>query len=229
MLQIIPLKEEEDKSFLDQAGDFGISALKTVGNFATNMGEGALRTLEGGLDFVNSASDFVNNSLLEKAEVITGKSTKKEAKKHRKEREKGQREFISRDLTNEFQEAVGFNDIKKDWEKDSLIKSDNLGGQISKGIGGMVPSLVVGNLSGKALGATNSLASTSTKGLSLGKKLITTGKNIGKAAIKNAPANTVLTTSSYGQALQEAYQNGSTDEEARNYALGSSATELATE
>lgn len=222
-------KEEEDKSFLDQAGDFGISALKTVGNFATNMGEGALRTLEGGLDFVNSASDFVNNSLLEKAEVITGKSTKKEAKKHRKEREKGQREFISRDLTNEFQEAVGFNDIKKDWEKDSLIKSDNLGGQISKGIGGMVPSLVVGNLSGKALGATNSLASTSTKGLSLGKKLITTGKNIGKAAIKNAPANTVLTTSSYGQALQEAYQNGSTDEEARNYALGSSATELATE
>ena len=222
-------KEEEDKSFLDQAGDFGISALKTVGNFATNMGEGALRTLEGGLDFVNSASDFVNNSLLEKAEVITGKSTKKEAKKHRKEREKGQREFISRDLTNEFQEAVGFNDIKKDWEKDSLIKSDNLGGQISQGIGGMVPSLVVGNLGGKALGATNSLASTSTKGLSLGKKLITTGKNIGKAAIKNAPANTVLATSSYGQALQEAYQNGATDEEARNYALGSSATELATE
>lgn len=222
-------QKEEDKSFLDQAGDFGISALKTVGNFATNMGEGALRTLEGGLDFVNSASDFVNNSLLEKAEVITGKSTKKEAKKHRKEREKGQREFISRDLTNEFQEAVGFNDIKKDWEKDSLIKSDNLGGQISQGIGGMVPSLVVGNLGGKALGTTNSLASTSTKGLSLGKKLITTGKNIGKAAIKNAPANTVLATSSYGQALQEAYQNGATDEEARNYALGSSATELATE
>lgn len=222
-------KKKEDKSFLDKAGDFGIGTLKTVGNFATNMGEGALRTLEGGLDFVNSASDFVNNSLLEKAEVITGKSTKKEAKKHRKEREKGQREFISRDLTNEFQEAVGFNDIKKDWEKDSLIKSDNLGGQISQGIGGMVPSLVVGNLGGKALGATNSLASTSTKGLSLGKKLITTGKNIGKAAIKNAPANTVLATSSYGQALQEAYQNGATDEEARNYALGSSATELATE
>lgn len=222
-------KEEEEKSFLEKAGNFGISSLKTVGNFATNMGEGALRTLEGGLDFVNSASDFVNNSLLEKAEVITGKSTKKEAKKHRKEREKGQREFISRDLTNEFQEAVGFNDIKEDWEKDSLIKSDNLGGQISQGIGGMVPSLVVGNLGGKALGATNSLATTSTKGLSLGKKLVTTGKNIGKAAIKNAPANTVLATSSYGQALQEAYQNGATDEEARNYALGSSATELATE
>ena len=222
-------KKKEDKSFLDKAGDFGIGTLKTVGNFATNMGEGALRTLEGGLDFVNSASDFVNNSLLEKAEVITGKSTKKEAKKHRKEREKGQREFISRDLTNEFQEAVGFNDIKEDWEKDSLIKSDNLGGQISQGIGGMVPSLVVGNLGGKALGATNSLATTSTKGLSLGKKLVTTGKNIGKAAIKNAPANTVLATSSYGQALQEAYQNGATDEEARNYALGSSATELATE
>lgn len=222
-------KEEEEKSFLEKAGNFGISSLKTVGNFATNMGEGALRTLEGGLDFVNSASDSINNSLLEKAEVITGKSTKKEAKKHREEREQGQREFISRDLTNEFQEAVGFNDIKKDWEKDSLIKSSNLGGQISQGIGGMVPSLIVGNLGGKALGGTDSLASTSTKGLSLGKKLVTTGKNIGKAAIKNAPANTVLATSSYGQALQEAYQNGATDEEARNYALGSSATELATE
>lgn len=222
-------KKKEDKSFLDKAGDFGIGTLKTVGNFATNMGEGALRTLEGGLDFVNSVSDSINNPLLEKAEVITRKSTKKEAKKHRKELEKSQREFISRDLTNEFQEAVGFNDIKKDWEKNSLIKSDNLGGQISQGIGGMVPSLVVGNLGGKALGATKSLASTSTKGLSLGKKLVTTGKNIGKAAIKNAPANTVLATSSYGQALQEAYQNGATDEEARNYALGSSATELATE
>lgn len=222
-------KEEEEKSFLEKAGNFGISALKTVGNFATNMGEGALRTLEGGLDFVNSASDSINNSLLEKAEVITGKSTKKEAKKHREEREQGQREFISRDLTNEFQEAVGFNDIKKDWEKDSFIKSSNLGGQISQGIGGMVPSLIVGNLGGKALGGTDSLASTSTKGLSLGKKLVTTGKNIGKAAIKNAPANTALATSSYGQALQEAYQNGATDEEARNYALGSSATELATE
>lgn len=222
-------KEEEEKSFLEKAGNFGISTLKTVGNFATNMGEGALRTLEGGLDFVNSASDSINNSLLEKAEVITGKSTKKEAKKHREEREQGQREFISRDLTNEFQEAVGFNDIKKDWEKGSFIKSSNLGGQISQGIGGMVPSLIVGNLGGKALGGTDSLASTSTKGLSLGKKLVTTGKNIGKAAIKNAPANTALATSSYGQALQEAYQNGATDEEARNYALGSSATELATE
>lgn len=222
-------EDEENKSFLEKAGDIGVGALKTVGNLATNMGEGALRTLEGGLDFVNSVSDSVNNPLLEKAEVLTGKSTEKEAKKHREEREKKQREFIARDLTNEFQEAVGFNDIRKDWEKGSLIKSDNLAGQISQGIGGMVPSLVAGNLGGKALGSADVLTSTSTKGLSLGKKLITTGKNVGKAAIKNVSANTALATSSYGQALQEAYQNGATDEEARNYALGSSATELATE
>lgn len=230
-------KEEEEKNFLEKAGDFGISVLKTGGNIATNAATGTLKFLEGAVDtgysLLNSAADSINNPLLEKAEVITGKSTEKEAKKHRKQREKEQKkstkEFVARDLTNEFQDFTGWNDVVDDFEKDSLVKRDNLGGQIAQGIGGMVPSLIIGNLGGKALGGTSSLASTSTKGLSLGKKLVTTGKNLGKAAIKNAPANTALATSSYGQALQEAYQNGATDEEARNYALGSSATELATE
>lgn len=230
-------KEEEEKSFLEKAGDFGISVLKTGGNIATNAATGTLKFLEGAVDtgysLLNSAADSINNPLLEKAEVITGKSTEKEAKEHRKQREKEQKkstkEFVARDLTNEFQDFTGWNDVVDDFEKDSLVKRDNLGGQIAQGIGGMVPSLIIGNLGGKALGGTSSLASTSTKGLSLGKKLVTTGKNLGKAAIKNAPANTTLATSSYGQALQEAYQNGATDEEARSYALGSSATELATE
>lgn len=230
-------KEEEEKSFLEKAGNFGISVLKTGGNIATNAATGTLKFLEGAVDtgysLLNSAADSINNPLLEKAEVITGKSTEKEAKEHRKQREKEQKkstkEFVARDLTNEFQDFTGWNDVVDDFEKDSLVKRDNLGGQIAQGIGGMVPSLIIGNLGGKALGGTSSLASTSTKGLSLGKKLVTTGKNIGKAAIKNAPANTTLATSSYGQALQEAYQNGATDEEARSYALGSSATELATE
>jgi hypothetical protein len=230
-------KEEEEKNFLEKAGDFGISVLKTGGNIATNAATGTLKSLEGAVDtgysLLNSAADSINNPLLEKAEVITGKSTEKEAKKHRKQREKEQKkstkEFVARDLTNEFQDFTGWNDVVDDFEKDSLVKRNNLGGQIAQGIGGMVPSLIIGNLGGKALGGTSSLASTSTKGLSLGKKLVTTGKNLGKAAIKNAPANTALATSSYGQALQEAYQNGATDEEARNYALGSSATELATE
>lgn len=230
-------KEEEEKNFLEKAGDFGISVLKTGGNIATNAATGTLKSLEGAVDtgysLLNSAADSINNPLLEKAEVITGKSTEKEAKKHRKQREKEQKkstkEFVARDLTNEFQDFTGWNDVVDDFEKGSLVKRNNLGGQIAQGIGGMVPSLIIGNLGGKALGGTSSLASTSTKGLSLGKKLVTTGKNLGKAAIKNAPANTALATSSYGQALQEAYQNGATDEEARNYALGSSATELATE
>lgn len=222
-------RNNTSKSFLQNVADFGIGTLKTAGNIATNMGEGALRTLEGGLDFLNSAADSINNPLQEKTEILTGISTKKEAKKNRLKQEESQRKFISRDLTNEFQEKTGFNEIQKDWEKGSLVKENNIGGQIAQGIGGMVPSLVVGNLGGKALGGVGELASASTKGLSTGKKILATAKNVGKAAIQNAPANTMLTTSVYGQSLQEAYQNGATDEEAKKYALGSSATELATE
>lgn len=222
-------KQKEKKSLLEKAGDFGYSTLKTAGNIATNMGEGALRTLEGGLDFLNSASDFVNNPLQEKAEVLTGKLTKDEAKKNRQKKEKKQREFIKKDLTNEFQEYVGFNDIRDNWEKGSIVKKDNLGGQVAQGVGGMVPALLTGNMAGKALGTTGKLASVSTKGLPLGQKVATTVKNAGKATLMNVAPNTVLATSSYGQGLQEAYQSGASGDEARKYALGTSATELATE
>lgn len=222
-------KEQEDKNFFDKATNVGKVALKTAGNLATNMAEGALKTVEGAYDTINSWDDTINNGAYEKVSVALGLATKEEAKKKREKSKKKTQEFIKRDLTNEFMDKTGFNDIKEDWERDSLIKSGNIGGQVTKAIGGMVPSLVVGGATGKALGGADTLASTSTKGLSFGKKVLTTGKNIGKAALPSLGANTVLGTSSYGSALEEAYQNGATDDEAKKYALGSSATELATE
>lgn len=218
-------KKIEDKNFLEQAGDFGIGALKTVGNTATNMLEGAVRSIEGVADWANSIAAPINNTITEKAEVLTGVATEEEAKKRKKERDKIARKAIENDLTNELKEVTGFNDIKDDWEKGSLVKSDNLGGQIAQGIGGMLPTIGVT----KALGIAGELAATSTKGLSLGNKIATTAKNIGKATLKNAPANAFMGASSYGQSLQEAYQNGATEEEAKKYALGSSATEIASE
>lgn len=217
-------KKKKEVSFLDKASNLGIGALKTLGNIATNMGEGALRSGEGIMDTMSSWADKINNPLMEKTEVLSGVSTKKEAKKNRKEREQGTRNFVKRDLTNEFQEATGFNDIRKEWEKDSLVKKENLGGQISQGIGGMVPSMLMGQATG--LGEVSNV---STKGLSTGKKILTGLGNFGRQSLSNLGSTSIMGTSSYGQALQEAYQNGATDDEATKYALGSSATEIATE
>ena len=56
----------------------------------------------------------------------------------------------------------------------------------------------------------------------------TLGK-IGTTALLNAPTNAMLASSSYGGALQEAYLNGATEEEATKYAIGSTAVEIASE
>lgn len=218
----------EDNSFLDKTLKIGNVALKTAGNLATNMAEGALKTAEGVYDTINSWSDTVNNGATEKVSVALGLSTKEEARKERKKARENTKNFIKRDLTNEFMDKTGFNDIKKDWEKDSLIKSENIGGQVSKAIGGMVPSMIAGGAAGKALEGGN-LALSSTKGLSLGQKVLTTTKNVSKAVLPTLGSNAVLGTSSYGNALEEAYNNGATSDQAKKYALGSSATEMATE
>lgn len=224
-----PQKKEEEKkrkkSFLQKTADLGIGTLKTAGNIATNMGEGALRAGEGILDASHYLSDKIINSVSEKAEVLTGVSSKKKAKERREKRDKASQKFIKRDLTNEFQNLVGYNDdVRKEFEKGSLVKKDNLGGQISQGIGGMVPSLIAGQTLG--IGEIPKVSTKGLKGLTKAKGIL---GNVGKGLIESAGGNAVLVGNTYGQSLQEAFQNGATDEEARKYALGSSATEMATE
>lgn len=199
-------------------------AKSTAKNIATNMAEGALRTGEGILDFANNTADTINNKLsYEAMKKIYGKT---KADKWYKNATENSKKNVEKDLTSEFLKKTGFNnqEFHNDFEKESLVKKDNLGGQIAQGIGGMVPSLLVGQYTG--LGE---ITNTSTKGMKLEKKILTTAGNLGKQTSANLGSTAILGASSYGQALQEAFQNGATNEEARKYALGSSATELATE
>ena len=198
---------------------------KTIQNTATNMGNGALYTLEGVLDTANNLSDKTNNFLEYQINKIS--KGKEYADKSLKEDQKKQKEFIQRNLTEELKNKTGFNDekFKTNWEKDSLVKESNLGGQAAQVIGGMVPSL----LAGQYLGIPSETPKTSLKGMKLIDKTKTIAKNIGKEAISNLGSRSVLAGSTYGQSLQDAYNNGANEEQATKYAIGSTAKEIVTE
>ena len=198
---------------------------KTAQNTATNMGSGALSTLEGVLDTANNLSDKTNNFLEYQINKIS--KGKKYADKNLKEEQDKQKKFIQRNLTDELKTKTGFNDekFKENWEKDSLVKESNLGGQVAQGVGGMVPSL----LAGQYLGIPSETPETSLKGMKFLDKTKTLAKNIGKEAISNLGGTSVLAGSTYGQSLQDAYNNGANEEQATKYAIGSTAKEIATE
>lgn len=197
------------------------ATLKTAGNISTNMGEGALKTGENVLDTVNDLSDAANNfATYNTMKLIYGK---KAADKQLKKDKKNQEEFIKRNLTNEFKQSTGFADMKEDWEKDSLVNSENLGGQIAQGIGSMVPSLVAGQALGFNPG------SIPLDGMTKGEKALAIGKNMLNTYVSQLPANAILTASSYGGGLEEALNEGATREQARKYGLANAAIEQGTE
>ena len=175
------------------------SILKTGGNIATNVATGALRSLENFYDFSLNASTAVNTSL----EELLGMS--KESVK--KERESSQ-DIIKKNLVNEGLEKLGWDEeMHNQWEKDSLVKRDNLGGKVAQGIGEMFPTLLAGN-------AVGGLPEKATKVQKL---------------ISSIPTTMTLGVSSYGGGLEQAYSEGANMSQANKYALGSALTEVATE
>ena len=198
---------------------------KTAQNTATNMGSGALSTLEGVLDTANNLSDKTNNFLEYQINRIS--KGKEYADKNLKEEQEKQKKFIQRNLTEELKTKTGFNDekFKENWEKDSLVKENNLGGQVAQAVGGMVPSLLVGQY----LGIPSETPETSLKGMKFLDKTKTIAKNVGKEAVSNLGGTSMLASSTYGQSLQDAYNNGANEEQATKYAIGSTAKEIATE
>lgn len=205
---------------LFQAGD---TAVNTAVNTATNLGTGAMKSVEGTADFVN---DLVVNPLERRINyaIDYAKSGKKVADENLKDLKKMQQRDIKKDLTKEFQDKIGYSDVVDDLEKNSLVRRDNLGGQVAQAVGGMVPALVMGQAFVKTPAALQS-----TKGLKgLEKAKVITG-NIGKSFVKQLPSNALLGTSSYGSGVEEALNNGATLEQARLYGIGSSAKEMATE
>lgn len=204
----------EDKLTLGKIG-------KTAGNIATNMAVGTLRAAESFLDWSTDMSNKVNDGVAHKLGILTDEEYENTRK--------NTREFISRNLVDEGLEKLGWDEeMYKKWEEDSLVTRDNFGGEIAQGIGGMFPSLVVGNVAGlNPTAVSNSYKSL--KGLTLGQKILTGTTNVGKAMLYNLPTNTTLALKVYGSSLEEAYRAGATDSEATRYAIASSAKEIATE
>lgn len=224
-IELLKQENEKNKSFLEKVGDFAYSGLKTAGNIATNATVGTLNRLEGIGDTIYKpladASSFVNNNVEKLLGIKTANETEKAIKRDRQRT----RDFVKKDLTQGLLKAAGWNDdVYKQWEDGSLVKRDNIGGAISQGIGGMLPQLLVGKLI-----PTSNVPLVNTKGLSTGKKVVETVKNMGRAALPQLPATATMAAGAYGNALQEAYQNDATEDEAKKYALGSSITEIATE
>lgn len=195
----------------------------TLTNTATNLGVGALKGIEGTADFV---SDVVVNPIERGINygIDYVKSGKKVADENLKDLKKMQQRDIKRDLTKEFQNKVGYSDIVDDLEKNSLVRRDNLGGQVAQAIGGMVPALVTGQAFASAGPVLKS-----TEGLTGLNKAKTIAGNMGKSFAAQLPSTAILGTSSYGSGVEDALNNGATLEQARLYGIGNSAKEMATE
>ena len=205
-------------------GNIANTAISTVANTGVNLLEGAVRDVgERTLDFANNASSNINTSLEYGVRKLLGYD-EKTAKKIKEEDRKANREFVSRDLTTELKNKVGFDEeAQRNFEKNSLVKHDNLGGKIAQGIGGMLPSIAVGRVTNIGIPLQ------SLKGLKGTEKAVTAGKNVLKAGASNIGGNTVLAGGAYGNALETAYKEGANEEQATRYAIGSTVKEIATE
>jgi len=198
------------------------TAKKTAANIATNMGEGAIKATEG---IADTLSDVYFNPRERFQNYITDyiKGGKKYADENLKDLKEQQKKDIQRNLTQEILNKVGYNDVVGDFEKDSLVKRENLGGQVAQGVGGMVPSLVLG----QAYGGTPNL--TDLKGLTGKEKALAALGNVGRTYAAQMPANLALGAQSYGGGMEEALNEGATMGQARKFGLANAAIEQGTE
>lgn len=192
----------------------------TAGNIATNLGEGAIKSVEGAADF---ASDVIFNPVEQRYNYAYDLLTKgkKTADENLEDLKKMQQRDIATDRTgnilNNYFEAL------PNWEKGSLIKRGNLGGQVAQGVGGMVPSLVLG----QAFGGTPELSNLS--GLTGKERLAAMAGNVGRTYMSQLPANAMLGASSYGSGVEQALNKGASMNQARAYGLANAAIEQGTE
>lgn len=193
---------------------------KTLGNIATNMGIGATKSIEGAAD---TLSDLYFNPRERAVNYIQdfiakGKKTADENLKDLKEQQKRD---IQKNMTEEF--TRGYNEVLPEWEKNSLVRQDNFGGQVAQGVGGMVPSLILGG----AYGSNPQL--TSLKGLSGREKLMAALGNVRNTYLSQLPSNAMLGASSYGSGLEEALEKGAPMWKSRLSGLSNAAIETGTE
>jgi hypothetical protein len=197
-------------------------ARKTASNIATNMGEGAIKATEG---IADTLSDVYFNPRERMVNYIQDyiRGGKKLADENLKDLKQQQQEDIKKNITKDFLKKIGYEDYVDEFEKDSLVKRENLGGQVAQGIGGMVPSLVLG----QAYGETPNL--TDLKGLTGKEKALAALGNVGRTYAAQMPANLALGAQSYGGGMEEALNEGATMNQARKFGLANAAIEQGTE
>lgn len=178
--------------------------------------KGVAKDVEGKIDTMIDLSDKINNKLLN----VTSNISNKEYDRRRE----NTRRFIADNRVENLANEYGINKILNTGEKYSLTKRDNLLGKTAEGVGGMLPTIAISRLA-----KIPEFTAKTLKGLTLGGKLLTLGKNIGTHMLVNSPTTASFGSKVYGGALEEAYAEGATDEQARNYAIASTAVEIASE
>ncbi len=191
----------------------------TARNAAMNMGTGALKAAESAADTVSDLYFNPRERALNYAYDFVTKG-KKTADENLKDLKETQKRDIQKNIT---QDIFGYDDVADQIEKDSLVKRDNLAGQVTQGVGGMVPALVLG----QAFGATPNL--TNLKGLAGKERLAAALSNVGKTYAAQLPSNLMLGAQSYGGGMEEALNDGANMNQARLYGLANAAIEQGTE
>lgn len=194
-------------------------ALKTGANMSVSAAQGAAKTVEGWYDTLSDWDSRINDGLAHNLGIISDEE-------YNRRREKV-RQNIAVNGVEEGMKALGWDEqMWNQFEDGSFSKRDNMLGQVSEAVGGMVPNLLVGQAAGLGDG---SGTYESLKGLTTSQKIFAGATNFGKATLYNLPSNLSLAGSVYGNSLEEAYANGATDSEAAKYAIMQSSAEIATE
>ena len=202
------IREEVSKN----SKNIGKKILDTGLSTAQIFGQGVLHGVEGLFDFAADKTGSWSDKVNTKVEKLAGMHKGKSEKEVNEAKNKARQEMIKTDYTEELMKAVGKEDYKELVESNSLIKEDNLGGQIVNELGKQSVNILLTHGLSKGLLPTEVAQGSKAAGLY-------------NLAVSSAP----IYTSSYGQALQQAYQEGATQSEARRYAAGSAATETVTE
>lgn len=183
------------------------NSIKSTGNLIT---KGAVKETESQLDWMNKA----NSKLMSGAYKLLGR---KDLAQREVERSNN---FIKEDYTQKIWDKTGLqNNLEKQSINGSIIKENNIGGQIAYGLGQQGVRIAEGALlsGGANVGKVDGLDN------------LSKFEKIGVQLAIDTPSNVAMYASSYGSGYEQALQEGATTKQAEKYARGSAAIEFATE
>ncbi len=183
------------------------NSIKSTGNLIT---KGAVKETESQLDWMNKA----NSKLMSGAYKLLGR---KDLAQREVERSN---DFIKEDYTQKIWDKTGLqNNLEKQSINGSIIKENNIGGQIAYGLGQQGVRIAEGALlsGGANVGKVDGLDN------------LSKFEKIGVQLAIDTPSNVAMYASSYGSGYEQALQEGATTKQAEKYARGSAAIEFATE